>query len=125
MDTYYTVRALKGNSYEVARFDSTKAPTDVYTVRLQPDHYSCSCPGFQFDREPSEHKHIRIVRAYKMCKPDQMPIFTLDSNGEVLIHKSNSHGWSLVKDAVEVEFDSRSNLIEFYVNGTLLGCSTL
>lgn len=55
---YYVRPAGQRGSYEVAVFQGTTAPTDVYTVR----GLHCSCPAGGGSKD---HKHIELVRLFQ------------------------------------------------------------
>lgn len=58
----YFIRQLSNKKWQIAKFDSTKEPTDIYFVEkvLKNEYYSCSCMGFRRN-QTQDHKHIGMV----------------------------------------------------------------
>lgn len=93
----YLVRRIsrEQDSFEVAKFDKGQGivPTNVYEVALRTDKNLawCSCPGFrsmQFkslvgDDNCSDHKHIKVVGAFRALNEPLLCVFWFDSQGNV------------------------------------------
>lgn len=57
--TEYFVRQLTPRTYQIAKFEDSKEPTEIYKVTETStnDYFHCDCMGFR--RSPSqEHKHV-------------------------------------------------------------------
>ena len=58
----YYIRRLGKLSFEVSKFEETKAPTCVYNVDYSPLTNSGRCNCFAFFKVGQQDKHIEMVR---------------------------------------------------------------
>lgn len=62
-DNEYYVAPRQDGSYSVAKFEGSKEPTSVYTVRPGDPKFACDCWDFQ--RRGGMCKHQKLVEGYK------------------------------------------------------------
>ena len=55
----YFIRQLDNKHYQIAKFEETKEPTEIYTVteNLSNGYFHCDCFGFRRN-QTQDHKHV-------------------------------------------------------------------
>lgn len=62
----YFIRKLNNKVYQIAKFEETKEPTELYTVteNLSNGYFHCNCMGFRRNQS-QDHKHVIMAMYHK------------------------------------------------------------